>query len=272
MKKFLTMIIAAIMLVVGCAAVTACGQVRDLDAIVESGEITVATNAEFAPFESREGENYVGIDMDIARYIATELGLTLKINNMDFDSVVTSVQKGQSDLALAGLTINATRLQSINFSEDYFGAAQYLIVKKTDTTFDGCDTKEKVEAKIATLSGNGAAQTGTTGYYYIAGSSAFEFDGFANITAKSYDNAVSASETVKNGQSLFAVVDDEVARQIVLNNPDDFKIIDVALSSEQYGIGVNKGATKLLAKVNEILQEMKDSGELARIIALHTAA
>ena len=269
MKKFLTTIVAVMMLIVCSLSFVGCGA-RDLDEIIESGKITVATNAEFAPFESKEGENYVGIDMDIAREIAKELGVELEIKNMEFDSVITAVQKGQCDLALAGLTINETRRQAINFSSAYFGAAQYLIVTATDTTFDACTTKEQVEAKIATLSGKATAQVGTTGYFYIIGNADFGFNGFANITGVSLDAAVNAAAEVENDRALFAVVDDEVAKNLVANNAN-LKVVDVALSSEEYGIGVNKKSTKLLEKVNAILADLIESGRLAEIIATHTA-
>ena len=167
MKKLLTLIVAALMSVTCIFGLAACKEetsVRDLDDILKDGKITVATNAEFAPFESKEGENYVGIDIEIAQEIANYLGVQLVINNMDFESVVTSVQKAQSDLALAALTINPTRLNAIDFSDDYFGAAQYLIVKKSDTTFDTCVTKDDVDGILGTLNGTVGAQNATTGY------------------------------------------------------------------------------------------------------------
>jgi len=270
MKKALTLVIS-LMLVLACTfSLAACG-VNDLADVQEDGKLLVATNAEFAPFESKEGSEYVGIDIEIAEYIADELGVELVIKNMDFDAVVTSVQKGQADLALAALTISEKRKKAINFSDAYFGAAQYIVVKSTDTTFDDCTTKEQIDAKLATLSGKTTAQQGTTGYYYIAGNADFGFNGFTNLNATSFDNPVSAAAEVKAGRALFAVVDDEVAKSLVAADAE-LKYINIALSSEEYGIGVNKKAPKLLEKVNEILAEMKTNGKLAEIFAKHTAA
>ena len=117
MKKLITLIVASIMCVLCAFSLTACGkEARDLDDILKDGKLTIATNAEFAPFEYKEGSDYLGIDIEIAEYIADYLGVELVVNNMDFDSVVTSVQKGQSDLALAALTINETRKEAIDFS------------------------------------------------------------------------------------------------------------------------------------------------------------
>lgn len=271
MKKFITIIVAAVMCVLCSLSLTACSkEARDLDDILKDGKLTIATNAEFAPFEYKEGSKYLGIDIEIAEYIADYLGVELVVNNMDFDSVVTSVQKGQSDLALAALTINETRKEAIDFSDAYFGAAQYLIVKDSDTTFDACATKDQVVEKLATLSGKAAAQSGTTGYWYVKGSEDFGFDGVSNLTATAFNTALDAAKAVVNGQATVAVVDDEVANQIV-TSLSGVKAIKIALSSEEYGIGVNKSNTALLYVVNQVIAGLKESGALAEIISGYTA-
>lgn len=108
-------------------------------------KLIVATNAAFAPYEYKIGNKFYGIDMEIAKIIASQLGYELIINDMEFSAVVTAVQTGDADLAIACLTVNATREKSVNFSDAYEeGAAQVLIVKKDDTAFDACKTTEDV--------------------------------------------------------------------------------------------------------------------------------
>ena len=119
------------------------------DANKADEQLVVATNAAFAPFEYKEGEQFAGIDMDIAAYIAEKLGLELVIMDMDFDAVVTSVGKNGVDIAMAGLTVNETRKQSVNFTESYYNAAQMLVVKEGETSFDNCKTAEDVLAALA---------------------------------------------------------------------------------------------------------------------------
>ena len=109
-------------------------------------QLVVATNAAFAPFEYKIGNKYAGIDMEIAALLAQELNMELVIKDMDFDSVVISVGTEGVDIAMAGLTVNETRKQSVNFSNSYYNAAQVVIVKAEDTIFDGCTTVEQVEA------------------------------------------------------------------------------------------------------------------------------
>ena len=109
-------------------------------------QLVVSTNAAFAPYEYKKGDKFVGIDMEIAALLAEELGMELVIDDMDFDAVVTSVGKNGVDIAMAGLSVTATRKQSVNFSAPYYeGAYQLLIVKADNTEFDACKTKADVE-------------------------------------------------------------------------------------------------------------------------------
>ena len=119
------------------------------DANKADEQLVVATNAAFAPFEYRDVYKFAGIDMEIAAYIAEKLGLELVIMDMDFDAVVTSVGKNGVDIAMAGLTVNETRKQSVNFTESYYNAAQMLVVKEGETSFDNCKTAEDVLAVLA---------------------------------------------------------------------------------------------------------------------------
>ena len=89
-------------------------------------QLIVATNAAFPPFESTEGENYTGIDMELAAGLAEFLGKELVIKNIEFDTVLPTVDAGQADIAITGLTINETRKQTVNFTDPYYTASQVL--------------------------------------------------------------------------------------------------------------------------------------------------
>ena len=119
------------------------------DANKADQQFVVATNAAFAPFEYKEGDKFAGIDMEIAKHIADELGLELVIMDMEFDAVVTSVGKNGVDIAMAGLTVNETRKQSVNFTVSYYNAAQMLVVPESETAFDNCKTDADVLAALA---------------------------------------------------------------------------------------------------------------------------
>ncbi len=119
------------------------------DASKADKQLVVATNASFAPFEYKEGDKFAGIDMEIAAYIAEKLGLELVIMDMDFEAVVTSVGKNGVDIAMAGLTVTEERKESVNFSDSYYNAAQVLVVKEKDKSFDDCKTDADVLAVLA---------------------------------------------------------------------------------------------------------------------------
>ncbi len=276
MKRLFTLLLAVIMCF-ACVSLSACSEeesIRNLDDIVKSGRITIATNAEFPPFEGKEGTEYFGIDIDIAKTIADYLDVELVINNMDFDAVVTSVQKGQSDLALAALTISDKRKQAINFSDAYFGAAQYLIVRADNNEFDACQTKEEVDTILAASTGKkGVAQNATTGYYYLKGSEDFGFAGFSNIQTSGYENPSLCAMALVNNQADYLIVDKEVAESVV-NSNSGVKAIAISLSSEEYGIGVNKNNAALLKIVNKVLADLKvveedGTSKLDKIFARH---
>ena len=105
-----------------------------------SEQLVVATNAEFAPWEYKEGNQFFGIDMEIAKLLADELGLELVIDDMDFDMVVGAVGKQGVDIAMSGITITAARMEVINFSIPYYTEAIVCVCKADDTSLDTAGT------------------------------------------------------------------------------------------------------------------------------------
>lgn len=171
-------------------------------------QLIVATNAEFAPFEYKEGDKYYGIDMEIAKALADELGKELVIENMDFDAVCLSVGQHKCDIAMAGLTVNEERKEQVTFSTSYYNAQQTLIVKSDNKEFDDCKTKEDVEAILDKKDNTCKIgfQSGTTAQFYCEGDADWGFDGFA-VTAKGYKNGSLAVQDMLNDNIDFVVID-----------------------------------------------------------------
>ncbi|MDD6060532.1 MAG: ABC transporter substrate-binding protein/permease [Ruminococcus sp.] len=94
-----------------------------------NGTLNVATNATFEPYEYIEGGEITGIDIDIAKAICDILGMSLKIQDIEFDSIISSVQSGKSDIGLSGMTVTEDRLKSIDFTDSYTTATQVIIVR-----------------------------------------------------------------------------------------------------------------------------------------------
>lgn len=94
-------------------------------------ELVMGTNAEFEPFEFHGADNeIVGFDIEIAQEIAAAAGKKLKIEDMNFDSLIAALQSGKVDFVVAGMTVTDERLQNVNFSDSYFNASQVIIVRE----------------------------------------------------------------------------------------------------------------------------------------------
>ncbi len=112
----------------------------DVDLNNQAGQLVMATNAEFPPFEEVSGDKYVGIDIEIAKLIADQLGLELVIANMSFDAVVTSIGNNGVDIGMSGLTITAERKKTVNFSNAYYVESQYVLTLESNIKLDDCMT------------------------------------------------------------------------------------------------------------------------------------
>ena len=95
----------------------------------DQGILVAATNATFEPYEYMENNEVVGIDVDIAQAICDILGMELRIENIEFDAIINSVQSGKSDIGIAGMTVTEERLKNIDFTQSYTTATQVIVVK-----------------------------------------------------------------------------------------------------------------------------------------------
>ncbi|MBR3600685.1 MAG: transporter substrate-binding domain-containing protein, partial [Lachnospiraceae bacterium] len=178
-------------------------------------QLVVATNAAFEPFEYTQGEDYYGIDMEIAAKFAEYLGVELVIQNMDFDAVCLSVGQQKCDIAMAGLTIKEDRLEYVNFTDPYYSASQKLIVRSDNTEFDACTDVASVEA---ILNGKDSSvkigvQTGTTGQFYCEGDADWGFTGFKCETV-GYKNGALAVQDLLNKNIDMVIIDSAPAKCI----------------------------------------------------------
>lgn len=178
-------------------------------------QLVVATNAQFEPFEYKKGENYYGIDMEIAKLLADHLGMELVIKDMEFDAVCLSVGQHKCDIAMAGLTVNEERTEHVTFSTSYYTANQKIIVKGDDTTFDACKTAEDVEKILKSYDATTkiGVQNGTTGNWYVAGDADWGFDGF-KTKCVGYGSGALAVQDLINGNINYVVIDSDPAKFI----------------------------------------------------------
>lgn len=255
MKKALYFVLTFVM-GLGVLFLSGCSSFNSIEDIQATKELVIATNAEFPPFEYIEGNEFKGLDMDIARLIAEELGVTAKIQHMAFDAVIGSVTSNRADIAIAGLTISEERLANVDFSIPYFNASQVVIVKSTNTTITG----ETLDDLLASMTGAKVGfQKGTVGQFYVEGSESWGFDGITGAVATQYNSGALAVNDLLAGRIDAIVIDEMPARNFVQNNPG-IEIIDLYLTVEEYAIALPKGNTELKEFIDAIIERILQDG------------
>ena len=282
MKKLLTILMAAAMLLSVCA-LTACGgateeaaeeaeaEVEEVEeaaeeateeaaetvsgefTTVEAGKLHMSTNAAFPPYEmTADDGSFVGIDVEVATAIAEKLGLELVVDDMDFDAALTASQQNKSDMVMAGVTVTDERLAVMDFSDSYATGVQVVIVPEgSDITLDNLGDQQ-----IGT-------QRGTTGNIYCT-------DDYGEEHVIAYDNGITAVQALQNGQVDCVVIDSAPAQALVDANPG-LTILDTEYITENYAIGFPKNSD-LLPAVNAALAELIEDGTVQSIVDKYISA
>lgn len=251
MKKIVALLLAALFIV----SLSACA--------ANDNKLVAATNAEFAPWEKLDKENNpIGIDIDIMNAVAKKMGMEVKWENMEFESVLGAIQSGSADVGISGLTINAKRMKTCDFVPYYEGASQIIIVPADDTVFTGT-TKEELDEQ---LKGKKIGVCGGfTGEFYAKGDEEWGFKAIEDAKISTFKNIGLAIADLANGNIDVIIMDDSVALNAAKED-DSIKAINIALTTETYGIGVKKGDKVMFEKVEKAVKELKESGELEKII------
>ena len=244
MKKVLAASLAAVM-VMGLACSASAAEVST----VEAGKLYMATNAAFPPYEMvADDGSFEGIDVEIATAIAEKLGLELVVDDMDFSAVITSVQTGKDDIAMAGLTVNEERKQNIDFTESYAKGIQVIIVPEGSEIASVDD----LEGKLI------GCQEGTTGYIYCS-------DDYGEENVVTFNNGANAVQALLTNKVDCVVIDNEPAKAFVAEN-EGLVILDTTYVEEDYAIGVSKENTALLDAINGALAELTEDGTVQQIV------
>lgn len=217
-------------------------------AMADGDTLVMATNAEFPPYEYHEGDEIVGIDAEVAALIAEELGMTLEIEDMAFDSILAAVQSGKADIAMAGITVTDERKMVVNFSDTYTKATQLIIVAEDSEIASKDDLTDKTIG----------VQLGTTGDIY-----AEEVEG---ATVERYSKGFEAVQALMQGKVDAVVIDGEPAKVFVEEN-EGIKLLDEAFTEEEYAIAVSKDNEELLEQINAALATLEENGKFDEVIA-----
>jgi len=254
MKKTLVIVLCIIL---ALTALTGCGQKgTTLKAVQKAGQIVIATSPDYPPFEDLGADGVEGIDIDIWNNICEKLGVSLKIEQVDFDSVLPGVQAGKFNVGVSGITITEARQKNVLFTDPYCLAAQSIVVLEGSPI----TCKADLEGKAVSV------QTGTT-----AGS----FCMAQGYTVNSYANNTDAQTAMVAGKADAWVIDDLTAASMVkiYNAEHDQKLVVLpdTMTTEPYAFAFAFGSEDLVKEINGIIAQMVADGTIEAIFEKYEA-
>ena len=278
MKKILALVLALVMMASMALVFTSCG----------NDEIIVQTNAFFAPFEYYEGEEIVGVDVEIMNMVGEKLGKKITFKNVEVSAIIDNVKEGKvCDAGAAGITITDERKEKVDFSTPYYTSVQYVIfAKDSDIAKRGAEGAQYIvwEAMAGKKIG---VQTDTTGWIYTDGEiyatadNDYGYDGVlygTNTELKTFDNAQLAADGIASNIVDYVIIDELPAEYIVSKNSGLACLplyyageteADDAPVEEQYAICVTKGNTELLDAINAVLADLIKDGKVEEMVMNH---
>ena len=262
-KGFMKMVLGTMSLL----ALAACGKTSGtastatdgssaLQEIKDSGKLVVGTCADYPPYEwhlVQDGEDkIIGFDIDIAQAIADELGVELEVKDMDFDGLIPALSTGKIDMIIAGMNPTEERKQSVDFTDVYYTQKDALVIKSEDAK----DIRSEDDLKKASL----ATQKATIQETYL-------LETFPNAEIQSVPKLNTAILYLVTGKVDAVLMVETVARRYVEEN-EGLEIADSDVSStpNESAIAVAKDSADFLEEVNDILDEMEDSGKIEELI------
>lgn len=216
----------------------------------QKGVLLVGTEASFPPFETTDDNNYiVGFDIDIINFIAEDNGWEIAVVNKPFETLLDSLEAGDLDIVIAGLTITPQREEQVLFSLPYYNASQVMVVRAEEE-------RDFVLADIPELGLRVGVQMGTTGLDEAA--AILGSEDHPNLFQFSW--AEDAFKQLKSGWVDVVIIDKPVAAYYIAEL-GGLKLHDQPFTNEQFGIAVQKGNTGMLDKINASLNKMRTSGK-----------
>ncbi len=269
-KKTTKLICIAISIIMILALATGCGSSKSkggkLDAIKKAGKIVICTDAAWAPFEyiGANGE-VTGSDIELGKYIADKLGVKFEVINVAFDSISTYLANGEADLGIAAMTITEERKETLDFSEPYTNAEQYIIV------LDSNNDVKTIEDMAGYAIG---VHLGTTGDFLVSD----EVDGGVlqgtGASVEQYKALTDASMALKNGQLQAIVCDTMLAENLCKVNGGmkcfPLTYADGSKTTELLAIAMAKGDAEFVNKINEIIKPIIEDGTVDAWIVEHS--
>ena len=266
-KGLMKKIIATAVLGIMTMGLAGCGSSNDknsasktdlLEKIQKNGKLVVGMSADYAPYEfhyiDENGKDVIGgFDVDIANEIANKIGVDLVIQEMDFDALVSALPAGKVDLVISGMNPTEERAKVVDFSEVYYNSKHGILVRAEDA--DKYQTFADLEgAKVGVQLGSTQEKIAKTE--------------IPNVNLQQLSNINNLILELKAGKVDAIVMEKPVAEMAVKSNPE--LAVGKPIYEEQTGgnaVGIAKNNPLLLAKVNEVITELNESGKMDEYIA-----
>lgn len=218
----------------------------------------IASDSSFAPFVFQDDSNqYTGIDMDLIKAIAKDQGFTVEVTNPGFDAAINSVQTGQADGIIAGMSVTDARKKTFDYSDPYYTANSILAVK------DSSNIKSYEELKGKTV----GVKTGTASQTFLE-----ENKSKYGYSIKTFSDAASMYDSLNTG-SVAAVMDDEPVVKYAIKQGKKLKTPIEGTPSGQVAFAVKKGSNpELIEMFNNGLANLKESGKYQEILDKYLAS
>lgn len=248
--------------VVGCTkkndSTGAAGTTSVVDKIKKSGKLVLATSADYPPYEFHKSvdgkDTIVGFDIEIAKSIAKKLGVELEISDMKFDGLIAALKTNKADLVIAGMNPTDERKQSVDFSNIYYTATQYVVVRAEDKA--KYTSLESLAGKAIGVQ-KGSVQEGLAK------------DQIKDSQRQAVGKIPDVILNLKNKKVEAAIVEGPVAKLYVEKNSDlaisDAKF-DLNPAEQGSAIAVAKGSDDLLKLINETLDELKKDNKIDQLV------
>lgn len=265
-KGLMKKIIATAVLGIMTMGLAGCGSSNDknsasktdlLEKIQKNGKLVVGMSADYAPYEfhyiDENGKDVIGgFDVDIANEIANKIGVNLVIQEMDFDALVSALPAGKVDLVISGMNPTEERAKVVDFSEVYYNSKHGILVRAEDA--DNYQTFADLEgAKVGVQLGSTQEKIAKTE--------------IPNVNLQQLSNINNLILELKAGKVDAIVMEKPVAEMAVKSNPE--LAVGKPIYEEQTGgnaVGIAKNNPQLLAKVNEVITELNESGKMDEYI------
>ena len=225
--------------------------------LVTEGSITFAVSPDYPPFENLVDGEYVGLDMDLGRAVAEQLGLECVYTNIDFDGIVPAiVAGGQADAGLSGISITPDREDEVNFTTPYYIDNQAVATLSSNTDV----TEENAAEVLNTAEMTIAVQSGSTGADFAA-------ENFPNAEQLAFPQFTDAFAAVSAGQANAVCGNLAVVEQMLAGAYTDQHVVLTSATGEEYAICVNKDNEALLNAINDALATLQEDGTIDELIA-----